>query len=363
MHVVRATELTSITNDERITLNRLDLTIEKGSVFGFVGPPQAGKTALLRMILGLQQPSDGQLLVFGERMAPNRADLRRRLGYVGSDPALPHHLTTVRFLEFTGELAGLTRRQAKRRLARLVETVGLHEQAHTSIASSTVGERMRIAIAAALMSDPELLLLDAPTTGLASEEAYRAIELIRELSGPDSTVILTGRRLDELERVCTDIGILNGGRLIYQGPTTELRGLARQASIVVEVDGHLAAFERALRQLDDGADAIHIERDGIEFAITCLGPRSQTDYLRSILDTAERTGVELLRVETVARDISQAYLDRLEADRRDGSLRTSAWAAREETQEPAEHDDRPLDGRGSAEAAPDRVPAEAAGDD
>ena len=359
MHVVRATELTSIRDHERITLNRLDLTIEKGSVFGLAGPAGAGKTALLRLILGLQRPSDGQLLVLGERMDPHRADLRRRVGYVASQPALPQHLTTVRFLEFTGELAGLSRRETRTSLTRLIETVGLHEQAHTTIAGSTAGERVRIAIAAALMSDPELLLLDAPTAGLAPEEAYGLLELVRELSGPDGTIILTCRRLDELERVCTDMAVLSGGRVIYQGPTPELRELARQATILVEVDGHLPAFEAGLRQLDR-SEAIHFERDGIRFEITCLGPHSQSDYLRSILDTAERTGVELLSVETARRDIGQPYLDRLEADRRDGSPRTSAWTAWEAAQQQQSAQDAALER--AAEKAPERA-AEAAGDD
>jgi len=326
MHVVRATELTSITTEDALALSALDLTIEKGSVFGLAGPANAGKTTLLRTILGLVAPTDGTLLVFGEPMHPRRSDLRRRLGYVATRAALPSHLTVKRFLEFSGELAGLPRRIARRRLARLVDTVGLSTGVYTRISDLDAAERTRVATAAALMNDPELLLLDAPTNDLPPTEAQAMIDLIRELAGPDRTIIFASRRLDELERVCTDIGVLSAGRMIYLGPADELRELARQTSISVEVDGHLAAFERALAGIEE-PDAIRIERTGVEFAITGLGPRGPADYLRAIVEAADRTGVELVRVDVGGRDLTDAYLARLDADRRDGSLRTSAWAS------------------------------------
>ncbi len=326
MHVVRATDLTSLTAEDVLVLNGIDLTVEKGAVFGLAGPAGAGKTALLRTIVGLREHSDGTLLVLGEPMHARRADLRRRVGFVATTAALPEHLSVARFLEFSGELAGLSRREARRRLARLAERVGLSEGVHTPVSRLDVAARTRVAIAAALMSDPEILLLDAPSEGLAPTAAQGIIELIRELARPDRTIVVASRRLDELERVCSDIAVLNAGRVVYQGPAAELRGLARQTSIRVEVDGHVAAFERALAAIEE-PDAIRIERDGVEFAITGLGPRSHAEYLRAVVEAADRTGVDLVHVDAGGRDLTAAYPDRLEADRRDGSLRAAAWAA------------------------------------
>ncbi len=326
MHVVRATDLTSLTAEDVLVLNGIDLTVEKGAVFGLAGPAGAGKTALLRTIVGLREHSDGTLLVLGEPMPARRADLRRRVGFVATNAALPERLSVARFLEFSGELAGLSRRDARHRLARL-----------------DVAARTRVAIAAALMSDPEILLLDAPSEGLAPTAAQAIIELIRVLAGPDRTIVVASRRLDELERICSDIAVLNAGRVVYQGPAAELRGLARQTSIRVEVDGHVAAFERALAAIEE-PDAIRIERDGVEFAITGLGPRTQAEYLRAVVEAADRTGVELVHVDAGGRDLTAAYLDRLEADRRDGSLRAAAWAA-SQTEEHVEDPVEPRESR------------------
>lgn len=326
MHVVRATGLTSITPEDALVLSGVDLTIEKGSVFGLAGPTGAGKSQLLRLILGLQHPSDGALLVLGEPMGASRADLRRRVGYVATRAALPAHLTVTRFLEFSGELAALSRRGARRRLARLADELDLAPRMHTRIRHLHDAERARVAIGAALMSDPELLLLDAPTQGLPPTEAQRISHLVRSLAGPDRTVIIAGRRLDELERICSDIAVLNAGRVLYQGPSRELRQLARQIVMRVEVDGHVPAFEQALNQIDEPG-VVHIERHGAILDITALGPHSHTEYLRAIVEAAERTGVELVRIDAGGRDLTTAYLDRLEADRRDGSLRAAAWAA------------------------------------
>jgi ABC-2 type transport system ATP-binding protein len=326
MHVVRATGLTSITPQDALTLSGVNLTVEKGAVFGLAGPAEAGKSQLLRLILGLQPPADGALLVLGEPAGASRADLRRRVGYVATRAAMPAHLTVTRFLEFSGELAALPRRSARRRLARLAEELDLVPRMHARIRHLRDGERARVAIAAALMSDPELLLLDAPTQGLPPTEAQRISDLVRSLAGPDRTIIIASRRLDELERICTDIAVLNAGRVLYQGPARELRQLARQIVIRVEVDGHVPAFERALSRIDEPG-AVHIERRGAILDITALGPHSHTEHLRAIVEAAERTGVELVRIDAGGRDLTAAYLDRLEADRRDGSLRAAAWAA------------------------------------
>jgi ABC-type multidrug transport system ATPase subunit len=184
----------------------------------------------------------------------------------------------------------------------------------------------RLGIAAALMNDPELLILDEPTSGLDPAGRKQTIELIRELSGRDRTIIIATHILGDVERVCTDVGIISSGRLIYSGPMAEMRRLARQGTISVEIEGNTAAFEQQIPTLDE-LGSVRYERLGSEFRITFLGTEPLPEYVERVLQLVDRTGVELLHINTGADEIEEAFLRRLEEDRTRGFLRAAAWAA------------------------------------
>ncbi|MDO9445086.1 MAG: hypothetical protein Q7K37_07185, partial [Dehalococcoidia bacterium] len=187
----------------------------------------------------------------------------------------------------------------------------------------------RLGIAAALMNDPELLILDEPTSGLDPAGRKQTIELIRELSGRDRTIIIATHILTDVERVCTDVGIISQGRLIYSGPMAEMRRLARQGTVAVEIEGNTVAFEQQLQTLDE-IGSVRYERLGSEFRITFLGTEPLTEYLQRVLQLIDRTGVELLHIDTGSDEIEEAFLRRLEDDRTRGFLRVAAWAAAQE---------------------------------
>jgi ABC-2 type transport system ATP-binding protein len=329
MHVVNTTDLTKIYEDRYIALNALNLRVEKGMVFGLVGPNGAGKSTTFRLLLGLQRPTAGNLEVFGESMSADRADLRRRIGYLPTNPTFPKHMTPISFLEFVGAVLGMPRDRAKIQLARLLQAVDLTQAASQKVTGFSTGMLTRLGIAAALMNDPELLILDEPTSGLDPAGRKQTIELIRELSGRDRTIIIATHILTDVERVCTDVGIISQGRLIYSGPMSEMRRLARQGTIAVEIEGNTLAFEQQLHSLDE-LGSVRYERLGSEFRITFLGTEPLTEYLHRVLQLIDRTGVELLHIDTGSDEIEEAFLRRLEDDRTRGFLRVAAWAAAQE---------------------------------
>src|SRR5690606_8707606 len=147
-----------------------------------------------------------------------------------------------------------------------------------------------------------LLILDEPTSGLDPAGRKATIELIRELSGRDRTIIIATHILSDVERVCTDIGIMADGRLIYSGPMSDMRRLARQGTISVEIEGDASAFAQGILSLDEYG-TVRYERLGQEFRITFMGTEPIREYLSCVLSLVDRTGVELLHIDSGSNEI------------------------------------------------------------
>ena len=332
MRIVEAVDLTKVYRNRYIALNALSCTVEKGMVYGLVGPNGAGKSTTFRLLLGLERPTAGSLRLFGQPMHVDHADLRRRIGYLPTNPSFPRDMTPISYLQFLGRLLGLDGDTITIRLAKLLQMVDLTQDAARRIDSLSTGMLTRLGIAAALMNDPELLVLDEPTSGLDPSGRKRAIELIRELSGHDRTIVIATHVLSDVERVCSDIGIIAQGRLIYEGPMAEMRRLARQRTLSFEVEGNVTGFEYRLHELD-AIGGFRAERTGSEFRITFLGTEPMAAYVQRVLALVERSGVELLHLDTGDHEIEEAFMHRLDEDRRSGFLHAAAWAANRQPDE------------------------------
>ncbi len=326
MRIIETTDLTKIYQNRYIALNALNLQVDKGMVFGLVGPNGAGKSTTFRILLGLQRPTAGAVELFGEPMNAERADLRRRIGYLPTTPNFPRNLTPIQYLQFVGSVSGVSSERTNVQLARLLQAVDLTTAGSQRIEGFSTGMLTRLGIAAALMNDPELLIFDEPTSGLDPSGRKQTIELIRELSGRDRTIIIATHILGDVERVCTDVGIISQGRLIYTGAMSEMRRLARQGTVSVEIEGNVSSFENQIHTLDE-IGSVSWERLGAEFRITFLGTESLPAYVGRVLALIDRTGVELLHINTGGDEIEEAFLRRLEEDRTRGFLRAAAWAA------------------------------------
>ena len=333
-YVVETNDLTKIYDNRYIALNALNMRVRRNSVYGLVGPNGAGKSTAFRIMLGLQRPTAGEIRVFGQPMDASSAELRRRIGFLPTAPSFPRQMTPITYLAFVGSINGLPHGSIKIRLATLLQAVDLADVASQRIEGFSTGMVTRLGIAAALMNDPELLVLDEPTYGLDPAGRKQMIELIRELSGRQRTIIIATHILNDVERVCTDVGVIAQGRLIYDGPMTEMRRLARQDSISIEIEGNVDSFEEQIRGLDEPG-SVRWERVGSEFRITFLGTEAVTAHLRRLLDLVERSGVELVRLDTGSHEVEEAFLRRLEEDRQRGFLSASVSAAQEA---PAEAD-------------------------
>ena len=214
----------------RTVVSGLDVTIPEGVVAGFVGPNGAGKTTTLRMLLGLVRPSAGEGTVLGEKLR-DPASYLPRVGALIESPALYPALSGTRNLAALAALAGTGRAETPARVAAIRDQVGLTGRGEDLVRSYSLGMKQRLAIGAALLTDPDLLILDEPTNGLDPIGIRETRELIRSLTARDGrTVLVSSHLLAEVEQMCDWLIVVEGGRLAYQGPTDRL-----MASRTVEV--------------------------------------------------------------------------------------------------------------------------------
>jgi ABC-2 type transport system ATP-binding protein len=205
---------------EVLAVDHVDLNVDHGDVYGFLGPNGAGKTTTLRMALGLIMPTEGTVELFGRD--PMREGARALHGVAGfvEAPRFYPYLTGLRNLEL---LASFDGHGARDRIAAALDTVELTDRARDKVGGYSHGMRQRLGIAAALLREPRLLLLDEPATGLDPAGMRDMRSLIRRLSDSGMTVVLSSHQLAEVEELCNRVGIVRKGRMVYEGAIADLK--------------------------------------------------------------------------------------------------------------------------------------------
>jgi ABC-2 type transport system ATP-binding protein len=204
-----------------LALDRLDLVVPRGSVFGLLGPNGAGKTTTIRILTGLARPTAGNAFVSGIEVGLDEPELRRRLGYLDQDPRFYGWMTGRELLELVGRLHGLAGSELRSRVDEILARTGLTAAAQRRIGGYSGGMRQRLGIAQALLHRPEILILDEPVSSLDPEGRRDLLELIAGLRG-EATVVFSTHLLADVERICDRVAILDRGRLVTEGPLEEL---------------------------------------------------------------------------------------------------------------------------------------------
>ncbi len=212
-------------------VDRLDLSVRRGELFGFLGPNGAGKTTTVKMMVGLLRPTEGTVLVDGVDVRRDPTAVKGMVGYVAEEPQLYDKLTVREFLTFCGELYGLPSPEARGRAEEWIEFMDLEERADQLLEGLSHGTRQRVALGAAIIHRPRLLFLDEPTVGLDPRTARLVKDHLRALCDAGTTVFLTTHILEIAERICDRVGILSRGRLLALGTLDELRGQAGTRSL------------------------------------------------------------------------------------------------------------------------------------
>ena len=315
IYAVEATNLTKIYQRRWIAVNSISLEIPQGSIFGLVGPNGAGKSTTLRLILGLHHPTAGEVKVFGETMSMYTGHLRRRIGYLPQGDHYPRGMTPINYLALVGKLRGMPRKDYQSRLSSLLHAVDLLGSASTRIGNLSAGVTTRMAIAASMINEPDLLLWDEPTAGLDPTGRKYALDLIQELKSQGKTMVISTHVLPDADHVCDYIGVLNQGKLVYCGSVTDMKQTVRENVVDLGLPGDIKQFQESLSADSQIPQWERMSPDVIR--VNFSNDQGFSQQLNRLLEIVCRSPVELLSIRSGG-EIEDAFLKRLEADRMKG---------------------------------------------
>jgi ABC-2 type transport system ATP-binding protein len=256
-----------------LAVDRLNLTVRRGDVFGFLGPNGAGKTTTIRMLVGLIYPTSGYAVVLDHQVPRDKIEALRHIGGFVEVPAFYANMSARRNLRLMG---GLNCEISEQRIDEMLDIVGLRERADSKVGDYSHGMKQRLGIANALINKPELVVLDEPTSGLDPQGMKDVRELVRELGAGGTTVFLSSHLLHEVEQVCNRAVIINKGRVVVEGPVSELHPEHSSVKLLTSDQ------ERARQIVAALVGAQHVELDE-EYLVFEAGDGTTRELVRQLV--------------------------------------------------------------------------------
>ena len=279
--VVETKDLTKVYGGDFTAVNKLNLRIEEGEVFGFLGANGAGKTTTLLMLLGLTEPTAGTVSVCGMDPSRHPVDVKRMVGYLPERVGFYEDLTAAQNLRYTAELNKIPLSVADGRIKELLETVGLTRVIDEPVSTFSRGMKQRLGLADIWLKEPKLAFLDEPTTGIDPNGIDDVLQLISGMAKKGITIIFCSHVLPQVQRVCSRVGILSKGVLVADGPIGTLGRDSERYRMEAEVDNMTDAVLDAVRAIPGIEDVEAIDRMLVVTAASDL--RGQVS--RAIIDS------------------------------------------------------------------------------
>jgi ABC-2 type transport system ATP-binding protein len=283
--------------DGRLAVDGVDLRVPRGVAFGYLGPNGAGKTTLIRMLLGLTSPTSGSMRVLGEPVPQRRAQALARVGAIVEEPSFHGHLSGRENLAIVAAVRG---GDAYRRIDSSLERVGLAARRDDRVKSYSLGMRQRLGIARCLLADPELLILDEPMNGLDPAGIQEFRGFIRAFVDGGGTIVLSSHLLDEVEKSCDDVAIVDQGRIVTQGSLAELRREG-EPTVLIETTGG----DAALALLAAHPAVATVTPDGTAVRLTLADAAAVPDLNRRLVEA----GHDVLRLEPARATLEDRFLE------------------------------------------------------
>ena len=248
-------------------LDSVSFAVEKGWVYGYLGPNGAGKTTTIRTMLGLLKPDQGEVQIAGINPTKDPVRALQSLGYAPELPTLQTFFTGEQLLDFMGKMFGLGAQARKEKIRQLLDLVGLREWGDKKIGKYSKGMVQRLSVALALINDPVVLIMDEPTMGMDPEATAHFRNLFTDLSKEGKTVFISSHLLDEVQRICTHVGMVNRGRTVFAGPIAQvLEAFTQQWVVEAELEEVTKEMVSALKKLDYVED-VKTEGNKLEIAL------------------------------------------------------------------------------------------------
>jgi ABC-2 type transport system ATP-binding protein len=272
----------------RVALDGVSLEAPEAAVLGLVGPNGAGKTTLIDVVCGLLRPAAGRVFVLGHDAVARSREVRRQIGLVPQETALYEEVSAWRNLRFAADLYGVP--EPERRMAEVLELVGLTERARDPVATYSGGMRRRLAIARALLHRPRLLVLDEPTLGVDTEGRHQVWEHVRWLRASGHTVLLATNYLDEAEALCDQIAVLREGKLVARDTPDALMARAGRS---VDLDVAERWRERLRTELEGDPDVLRVDTTQAGLTVSVERGRMPEAVVRRAMDLVPLAGFKI----------------------------------------------------------------------
>jgi linearmycin/streptolysin S transport system ATP-binding protein len=287
---------------ERTAVDGISFTINPGETYGLLGPNGAGKTTTIKMACGLLEPDGGEVTVDGRRVSSDLA-VRSLIGYVPQDIALYPDLTARENLSFIARLYKLPAELVRERVAEVLELCELTERANDRVDSFSGGMKRRLNIGAGLLHHPRLLVLDEPTVGVDPQSRHSILERVQEFASSGMAVLYTTHYMEEAERVCDRVGIIDRGRLVAEGTRRELvERLGERDRIEMTGVGDLEGFAVACRALP-GVDSVAVTGDAVQVVAS-----AGRQMLPQLLQASEPLDVTVSAIDVTEPDLEAVFL-------------------------------------------------------
>ncbi len=284
---------------DTVAVNKVDLRIPRGCAFGYLGPNGAGKTTLIRVLLGLTRADAGEMSLLGHTVPRHRAAALARVGAIVDEPRFHGHLTGRQNLQV---LAAAREPAARGRIEPALERVGILHRADDRVSKYSMGMRQRLGVAACLIGDPQLLILDEPMNGLDPAGMHEMRDMIQSLVAEGRTVVLSSHLLDEVERTCDAVAIVDRGQVIRQGSISELLAGTSVTLRIECSDPARAAALLAARNMNVVTD---VETGELSITQPAGTPRAAAAEAARVLITG---GIELYRLQQTQASLESWFL-------------------------------------------------------
>ncbi|MEM3090598.1 MAG: ABC transporter ATP-binding protein [Candidatus Bathyarchaeia archaeon] len=286
-----------------IAVNRLNLKVEKNTIHGFLGPNGAGKTTTIKVLVGLLRPDEGAVKVLGQEVYGDVPETRLKMGYMPELPKFPKHLKGWELLDIYGRMYGMTQQQRREQIPKLLEMVGLRGREKDLIGKYSKGMQQRLGIAQALLSDPELVILDEPSLGLDPVGMVEVREIVKNIAKEGRTVFLSSHLLFEVEQVCTHVTIIHKGVALASDTLQNIYNkISGATTLVVELAKPLDSVADALRKLPFVSS---VEQEG---KMLVLELKTHDDVRPQISQEITRAGGVIVSMNLKGRTLEEVFM-------------------------------------------------------
>ena len=297
MYCIETINLTHKFSEQETALDHVNLQVTEGTIYGFLGPNGAGKTTTLKLILGLLKKQKGEIRVFGKLFEKNRIEILRRTGAMIESPSIYGHLTAIENLRILQKVYGVS----PARIGEVLELVDLAQTGAKRTSQFSLGMKQRLSIAMALLHEPSLLILDEPTNGLDPKGILEIRELLSDLNENHGiTVLISSHLLSEIEKLVTHVGIINRGRILFQGTLAELMNKRQQNSFTVfETSDEMKTLRIA--------KSLQFKAQSLSGCVTI--PVLENRQVARINQKLVESGIEVYRIGKIESDLEKIFFD------------------------------------------------------